>query len=119
MSHGANTGSMIPLRTQEEFEQLYKEEKLKAPILIYFTATWCGACTKLSWPFIQEEFPELTIYKCDIDENKYTPGFCQVKSIPHMLIMFPSKKIENLVSNDTAKVAAWIKKQLTLEQADK
>ena len=119
MSHDANTGSMIPLRTQEEFEHLYKEEKLKAPILIYFTATWCGACKKLDWPFIQEEFPELTIYKCDIDENKYTPGFCQVKSIPHILIMTPSKKIENLVSSDTAKVAAWIKKQLTLPKENK
>ena len=110
MSADGNTGSMIPLRTQEEFEHLYREKTLDAPILIYFTANWCGACKRLNWPFIKEEFPNLTIYKCDIDENKYTPGFCQVKSIPHMLLMFPSKKIENLVSSDTAKVATWLNK---------
>jgi thioredoxin-like negative regulator of GroEL len=109
-------GMMIPLRTQEEFEYLYREKTLKSSVLIYFTATWCEACKRINWSFIQEEFPNLTIYKCDIDENKYTPGFCQVKSIPHMLMMAPSKKLENLVSSDTAKVSAWINKQLMVNK---
>ena len=52
---------MIPLQTQEEFEKLYKETALKAPILIYFTASWCGACKRLDWEFLKEEFPDLTI----------------------------------------------------------
>ena len=102
------SGSMIPLRTQEEFENLYKEKRLDSPILIYFTADWCGACKRINWPFLKEEFPSLTMYKCDIDENKYTPGYCQVKTIPNFLMMFPSKKLDNLASSDTAKIAAWI-----------
>jgi thioredoxin-like negative regulator of GroEL len=107
---------MIPLQTQEEFEKLYRETKLSAPILIYFTATWCGACKRIDWGFIQGEFPGLTIYKCDVDENNYTPGFCQVKSIPHMLMMQPSKALDSIVSSDTAKVAAWIKVGLEKEK---
>ena len=103
---------MIPLQTQEQFEALYKEVKLDAPILIYFTASWCGACKRLNWDFIEDEFPDLTIYKCDIDENKYTPGFCGVRSIPNMIIMHPSKKLEQLQTNDTAKLATWINKTI-------
>jgi thioredoxin-like negative regulator of GroEL len=103
---------MIPLQTQEEFEKLYRQDALEAPILIYFTATWCRACKKLDWESIQSEFPGLTIYKCDIDENSYTPGYCNVSSIPHMLMMHPSKELESVTTSDTAKAKEFIRLQL-------
>ena len=102
---------MIPLQTQEEFESLYKGE-LKAPILIYFTASWCGACKRLDWEFLKEEFPDLPVYICDVDKNKYTPGYCGVRSIPNFVLMPPSKKLEQLQSSETAKVATWLYKNL-------
>ena len=103
---------MIPLQTQGQFEKMYKD-KLPGPVLIYFTANWCGACKRLDWEFLNEEFPDLPVYKCDIDENKYTPGYCGVKSIPAFLFMTPDKKLENLQSSNTAAVATWINKNLT------
>jgi thioredoxin-like negative regulator of GroEL len=101
---------MIPLQTQEEFESLYNTNStLKAPALIYFTAPWCGACRRLDWTFLTEEFPNLTIFKCDVDENTYTPGFCQVRSIPNFVMVHPGKRITGpMQSSDTAKVASWI-----------
>lgn len=103
---------MIPLQSQEQFETLYKKDKLASSILVYFTAEWCGACKRLDWEFLKEEFPDLLVYKCDIDVNKYTAGFCGVKSIPSFLLMDPEKKLESLQSSDTAKVAAWINKHM-------
>lgn len=103
--------TQIPLQTQEEFETLYKGD-LKAPILIYFTASWCGACKRLDWEFLSQEFPDLPVYICDIDQNKYTPGYCGIRSIPNFVLMPPSKKLENLQSSDTAKVASWLYKNL-------
>jgi len=104
---------MIPLQTQEQFEAMYTKDTLEAPILIYFTADWCGACKRLDWEFLNEEFPELPVYKCDIDKNKYTAGYCGVRSIPGFILMTPDKKLENLQSSETAKVATWINKNLT------
>ena len=106
---------MIPLQTQEQFETMFKGE-LAGPVLLYFTAGWCSACKRLDWEFLNEEFPQLPVYKCDIDENKYTPGYCGVRSIPAFLLMNPDKKLDNLQSSDTAKVAAWINKNLTKEK---
>lgn len=103
---------MIPLQTQEEFETLYKDTVLKSPILIYFTASWCGACKRLDWDFLKEEFPDVPIYICDIDQNKYTPGYCGVRSIPNFVLMPPSKKLEQFQSSETAKVATWLYKSL-------
>ena len=103
---------MIPLQTQEQFEAMYA--KVESPILVYFTANWCGACKRLDMEFIHEEFPDLPIYKSDIDENKYTPGFCGVKSIPNFVLLKAGTpaKVENLQSSNTAAVATWINKNL-------
>ena len=106
---------MIPLQSQEQFETIYKS-KLEEPILIYFTASWCGACKRLDWKFLNEEFPDLKVYKCDVDENKYTPGYCGVRSIPNFVFMPLNKKLQQLQSSETAKVAAWNFKNLTTEE---
>ena len=109
---------MIPLDSHEEFEKLYENNNLTTPVLIYFTAGWCGACKRVDWGFIEEEFSSLPIYKCDIDKNKYTPGFCQVRTIPNFIMVRPGhKQLEGpFQSSDTAKIATWIQTQLRKEK---
>ena len=117
------TDKMIPLPTHEMFEQLYDpaptDQKLEKSALIYFTADWCGACKRIDWDFITEEFPDLKVFRCDVDQNKYTPGFCGVKSIPNFLMVHPgNKRITGpFQTSDTAKVATWI--HTTLKQQKK
>ena len=113
--HQLNT-RVIPLQTHEIFESLYTREVAQAakPSLIYFTADWCGACKRIDWDFILEEFPDLPVYKCDVDVNKYTPGFCQVRSIPSFVIIKgPKQVVGPMQASDTAKVASWIHTTLT------
>ena len=106
--------TMSLLQNQDMFEKLYNSTPAESPVLIYFTAEWCGACKRLDWDFINEEFPDLTVYKCDIDVNKYTPGYCQVRSIPNFVIIQSPKKLAGpMQSSDTAKVASWIHTTLT------
>jgi len=101
------------LPTHETFEELY--QTTKDSLLVYFTANWCGACKRVDWGFIREEFPDLPIYRCDVDENKYTPGFCGVRSIPAFVMVHPPKEgftnkqiTAQFQSSETAKIASWI-----------
>lgn len=117
---------MIPLLKHELFESLYSpgssDSPLTKPVLIAFSASWCGPCQRIDWDFILDEFSSLPVYYCDIDSNKYTPGFCNIKSIPSILMLTPSKDsnsksnvIGPLQSSDTAKICSWI--QINLKQA--
>ena len=106
---------MIPLQNQELFERLIgriEEEKDSLPLptksIVYFTAKWWGACKRLNLPKLLDDHSQYTWFKCDIDVNEYTAGFCGIQQIP-TFIMINNKKIVGRISNsDTATVSKWI-----------
>ena len=103
------------LPSQEAFEELYKNTK--ETVLVYFTASWCGPCRKLDWDTINKGLGQTPVYKCDVDENNYTPGYCGVRSIPSFLLVHPNKRLTGPVQmSDTTKIVEWIKTGLHTKQ---
>lgn len=102
------------LMTQEEFEQLIGRQPVpEGTVLphftvVYFTATWCGACRALDMDAIVQATPQVNWLKCDVDQNNYTPGFCGVRSIPTFLAIADGKVVGQLSNNNTQKVVAWV-----------
>jgi len=103
------------LMNQEEFEQLTGLQplpvgtSLPAFTVIYFTATWCGACRRLDLPALEAALPDVNWLKCDVDQNNYTPGFCGVRSIPSFLIVKNKKVIASLQATTNDKVEEWVR----------
>ena len=112
MSHPTYT--MTPLPDHKYFEALIargKDERIKVMpkyVVVYFTAEWCGYCRDLDLKKITDTFPMVTFFKCDIDQNKYTPGYCQVSKIPTFIAIQETEFLDKLTSADTGKVMAWI-----------
>jgi len=101
------------LMTQEEFEVIIGkgQEGLPAPAgvtVIYFTATWCGACRSVKPDALEAAMPAVTWLKCDVDQNNYTPGFCGVRAIPTFVVVKDGKVLGNLQANQNEKVLAWV-----------
>lgn len=101
---------MIPLPSQEFLENLIKNPR-DPIVIILFTASWCGPCAKLDKDYLVN-LGNIKWYKCDIDQNKYTPGYCGVKTIPAFLPIVNGSVKPLFGSSDTLKVAEWIKNGL-------
>ena len=112
MSHPMYT--MTPLPDHKYFEALIargKDERIKVMpkyVIVYFTAEWCGYCRDLDLKKITDTFPMVTFFKCDIDQNKYTPGYCQVSKIPTFIAIQDTEFLDKVTSADTGKVMCWI-----------
>jgi thioredoxin-like negative regulator of GroEL len=87
---------------KEEFIELQK--KNTSILLFFFTASWCGACKRLDLDAIQDSQKDVRWYKCDIDQNKYTLGYCGLKSVPSFCVIKNSKFLGKFSSSDTSMV---------------
>ena len=105
---------MIPLQTQEQFESLLKTKsndeivKSFAPaVIVYFTASWCGACQRLDLQALESE-KGITWYKCDVDVNTYTLKYCGLQKIPSFVFIKYGKVLGSITSSDTDTVLEMI-----------
>lgn len=99
---------MIPLLTQGQFEDLLKPDEKASPVIVYFTAEWCGACTRLDLAALEKVKSDVVWYKCDIDVNKYTFGYCGLTKIPSFVFIKNGKFLGKFTSSDTAMVMEMI-----------
>lgn len=79
--------------TEENFDTEVLESEL--PVLVDFTATWCGPCKMLA-PLVDELAEEwqgkVIIYKMDVDTSPTTPVKYSVMGVPS-LILFKNGEI--------------------------
>ncbi len=75
--------------------------------MIYFTASWCGACRRLNMDMLESSLASVNWLKCDVDANNYTPGFCGVRAIPAFLLIRNGEILGQLQNNNTAEVIKW------------
>jgi thioredoxin-like negative regulator of GroEL len=108
-----NHAKMIPLPSQEFFESLIKKNPTvphEPIVIILFSAeAWCAPCKRLDKNYLLSLSDKIKWYKCDIDENDYTPGYCGVQKIPAFLAIVNGNPQPLFVCSDAVKVAHWIK----------
>lgn len=69
----------------------FDQEVLKAegPVLVDFTATWCGPCKALS-PIVEQVADELAgtvkVGKLDVDESPLTASKYGVRGVPTLIV---------------------------------
>lgn len=103
---------MEHLVSQDLFETFLGIQPSEKPvpgfIVIWFSARWCGPCRRVNEAFLLENITEAKWYKCDVDENSYTTGFCNVKGIPAFIAIANKKIVGTLQSSDTLKITEWV-----------
>ena len=109
--------SLQPLPSHEFFESLLVRpstieptlpDKVAPLVIVYFTANWCGACKRLDLPALMNVRPDAAWYKCDVDLNNYTPGYCGVRSIPSFQAVVKGQAVPLFGSSSNQDVARWL-----------
>jgi len=77
-------------------------------VIVYFTASWCGACQRLNLEALQNLNHEVIWYKCDVDLNKYTLGYCGLTKIPSFVFIKDGRILGKFTSSDNEMVAEMI-----------
>ena len=88
--------AVIHLNEKESEDLVFKAKGLT---LVDFWATWCGPCRMVA-PIVEEladEFPEVKVYKVDVDENQELALANKVASIPTFLLYKDGEVIKKIV----------------------
>jgi thioredoxin 1 len=99
-------------------DQNFQREVLESaePVLIDFTATWCGPCKAIA-PFIDQLAAEyngrVKVAKLDIDENPETPSRLGIRGVPTLIVFKGGREIARQVgAAPKAKIEQLFKPQL-------
>ncbi|AMJ39689.1 MULTISPECIES: thioredoxin [Anaerotignum] len=72
----------------------------KVPVLVDFSATWCGPC-KMMGPVLEQLSAEYEgkakVFKVDIDESMDLAQKYQIMSVPNMLFFKDGKPVDAVV----------------------
>jgi thioredoxin 1 len=74
----------------------FEQEVLRSnePVLVDFTATWCGPCKRLA-PIVEEVAEEtkgkVKVGKLDIDESPLTASKMGIRSVPTLIVFRDGK----------------------------
>lgn len=71
------------------------DEKQKGLVVIDFWAAWCGPCLAFSpvVDSINKSMDEVTIYKCNMDENQNLGIKYDIQSIPCLVVFKDGKEV--------------------------
>jgi thioredoxin 1 len=86
--------------------------KSTEPVLVDFTATWCGPCKALA-PIVDQIAEEMAgkvrVGKLDIDDAPVTAGKLGIRSVPTLMVFKNGQRAAQLVGLTTkAKILAML-----------
>jgi thioredoxin 1 len=109
---------MQEIQNATEFQQHVLQSSL--PVLVDFSATWCGPCRMLA-PVVEEFSKEQTgtwnVYKVDIDKTPDIADQYGIQAVP-TLVVFQQGKIAAQRSGAMAKNALnkWVEKAIATKE---
>jgi len=101
--------STVQMITSEEaFAEAVAKPSLS---VVYYTATWCGPCQRISPVFakLAEDNPAVSFVKVDVDDMADIAAQAGISAMPTFHFMKESKVLDQLVGADDRKLIEYVK----------
>jgi thioredoxin 1 len=97
---------MKSVTSLDEFKQII--DNATCPVIVDFTATWCGPCKAIGPTFEScskmEECKDMIFLKVDVDEGEDIAAFCNVGAMPTFHAYYEGKLIKQFTGADVKKL---------------
>lgn len=83
--------------TMQTFMQDVVQASLKVPVLLYFTASWCGPCKQLGpllTKLVEQAPGKLILARVDIDKNQQIAAQFGVQSVPTVFVFSGGQPVD-------------------------
>jgi len=116
-SHGSRHNETRLSKTNVMVKHIASAEEFAAikaagkPVVVDFTASWCGPCKSIA-PFFEElaaKYPEIEFVKIDVDELEDVAGECGISAMPTFQVYSNGVKVSEMTGADKEKLAALCK----------
>jgi thioredoxin 1 len=96
--------SVEEIDSTEEFQE--KVLGAKTPVLVDYSATWCGPCKRI-FPTIVKlagEFTSVSFYKVDVDELDDVAKEQKIKAMPTFVLYQDGVEVQRIIGADSSGV---------------
>ena len=101
------TSGVVEIKSAKEYENIMNTSKV--PVLVDFTATWCGPCQKIK-PFFHELSSRYNaeFIQVDVDEHDDIAGKAGISAMPTFQLYSDGKKVGELTGANVTKLEALL-----------